>query len=270
MTKSEKNVNWTDVKFLLSTDTFSWFWLDLIFEMAKDSWFDGIDLALWKNFDAWNVRYVKKLVAMYDLPVRIIQTSPKLNKKEMDKALDLCEALNVDTICINSPKFFDYKSYNFIIDNIEQYKSKNKDIKFSIINPVDSSYPPFHIIPKYRFKDIVEIIEKFWCNLWLDISCMDLDDFENDFLKKVDRFVPYVSTLYLSDANQKARHLFPGEWEMKIPELFRRFRREWYSRFVSLKIDLSKVDLSDSDKLSLLLKKAVSYFQDYYVNADVD
>ena len=79
----------------------------------------------------------------------------------MDKALDLCEALNVDTICINAPKFFDYKSYNFIKDTIEQYKSNNKDIKFSIINPVDSSYPPFHIIPKYRFGDVVEIIETY-------------------------------------------------------------------------------------------------------------
>ena len=38
---------------------------------------------------------------------------------------------------------------------------------------------------------------------------MDLDLFESDFLNKVDRFVPYVSTLYLSDADPKAKHLFP-------------------------------------------------------------
>jgi len=268
MLKRNKKIE--DVKFLLSTDTLPGFWLDLVFELAKEAWFDWLDLAIWKNFDAWNVRYVKKLVAKYDFPIKVIQTSSKLNKKEIDKALDLCEAVNVDTICINAPKFFDYKSYYFIRDNIEQYKSKNKDIKFSIINPSDSYYPPFAIIPKYRFNNIVEIIKKYWCNLWLDISCMDLDLFESDFLNKVDRFVPYVSTLYLSDADPKAKHLFPWEWQMKIPELLRRFRREWYSRFVSLKVDLSKIDLSDSDKLDLLLKKAVIYFQDYYVNAMVD
>jgi len=266
----KKNKKIEDVKFLLSTDTLPGFWLDLIFELAKEAWFDWIDLAIWKIFDSLNVRYVKKLVTKYDFPVKIIQTSPRLNKKEMDKALDLCEALNVDTICINAPKFFDYKSYNFIKDTIEQYKSNNKDIKFSIINPVDSSYPPFHIIPKYRFGDVVEIIETYWCNLWLDISCMDLDDFENDFLKKVDRFVPYVSNLYLSDANSSSHHMIPWEWEMKIPELLRRFKREWYNRFISLKVDLSKIDLSDTDKLDLLLKKAVAYFNDYYVNARVD
>lgn len=270
MAKKDKKVDGTDVKFLLSTDTLWGFWLDLVFEMAKNAWFDGIDLAMWKNFDAWNVRYVKKLVSMYDLPVKIVQTSAKLNKKEMDKALDLCEALNVDTICINAPKFFDYKSYNFIIDNLEQYKSKNKDIRFSIINAPVSSYPPFYLIPKYRFNNVVDIIKTYWCNLWLDISCMDLDSFETDFLKQVDRFIPYVSNLYLSDANPKSTHLFPWEWEMKIPELLRRFRREWYSRFISFKINLSKVDMSDSDKLDLLLKKAVTFFQDYYVNANID
>jgi len=266
----KKNKKVWDVKFLLSTDTLPGFWLDLVFQLAKDAWFDGLDLAIWKNFDAWNVRYVKKLVEKYEFPIKVIQTSPKLNKKEMDRALDLCEAVNADTICINAPKYFDYKSFYFINDNIEQYKSKNKDIKFSIINPADSYYHPFSIVPKYRFNDIVDIIQKYWCNLWLDISCMDLDLFEKDFLNKVDRFVPYVSNLYLSDANPKARHLFPWEWEMKIPELFRRFKREWYSRFVSLKIDLSKVDLSDSDKLDLLLRKAVMFFNDYYVNAKLD
>lgn len=36
----------------------------------------------------------------------------------MDKALDLCQELNVNTININAPKFFDYKSFGFIKDNI--------------------------------------------------------------------------------------------------------------------------------------------------------
>ena len=268
MLKKTKKVE--DVKFLLSTDTLPWFWLDLVFELAKDAWFDWLDLAIWKNFDAWNVRYVKKLVTKYDLPIKVIQTSPKLNKKEMDRALDLCEAVNADTICINAPKFFDYKTYNFIKDNIEQYKFKNKDIKFSIINPSDSYYPPFAIVPKYRFNNVVEIIKRYGCNLWLDISSMDLDLFESDFLKQVDRFIPYVSSLYLSDATPTSHHLFPWEWEMKIPELLRRFRREWYSRFISLKVDLSKVDMSDSDKLDLILKKAVEYFDTYYINANLD
>jgi lipocalin len=40
--------------FLLSSDTLSSYGLDLVFEVAKESGYDGVDLALWKNFDAWN------------------------------------------------------------------------------------------------------------------------------------------------------------------------------------------------------------------------
>lgn len=270
MIKKEKMEKWNVWWFLLSTDTLWWCWLDLIFDAAKEAWFDWIDLAIWKNFDAWNVRYVKKLVAKYNLPVKIIQTSSKLNKKEMDKALDLCEALNIDTICINAPKFFDYRAYNFIKDNIETYKSGNKDIKFSIINPKDANF--FAIpLPKYRFSNVVEIIKKYWCNLWLDVSWFDEETFEWDFLRKVDRFVPYMSNLYLCDTTSNWKtHVFPWEWCLKIPELLRKVRAEWYTRYISLKVDMSKVDLADSDKVDLLLKRAVNYYNDYYVNAKID
>ena len=48
--------------FLLSSDTLTGYGLDLIFDVAKQNGFDGIDLAIWKNFDSWNIEYVKKLV----------------------------------------------------------------------------------------------------------------------------------------------------------------------------------------------------------------
>jgi len=66
--------------------------LDLIFDTVKQAELDGIDLAIWKNFDAWNVEYVKKLSHKHELPIRVIQTSDSLNAKELNLALDLCEA----------------------------------------------------------------------------------------------------------------------------------------------------------------------------------
>jgi len=47
---------------------------------------------MWKNFDAWNVDYVKRLSKKYDLPVKIVQVSGNVNEKEINKALDLCDA----------------------------------------------------------------------------------------------------------------------------------------------------------------------------------
>ena len=57
-----------------------------------------------KGFDARDEEYVQKLSLQHEMPVYIVQTSAKLNQKELDKALDICQATNCDTICINAPK----------------------------------------------------------------------------------------------------------------------------------------------------------------------
>jgi len=77
---------------LLSSDTLTGFGLDRVFETAKEIGFGGIDIAIRKNFDAWDPDYVKKLSDKHNLPVKIIQTSSNLNAKEFNLALDLCEA----------------------------------------------------------------------------------------------------------------------------------------------------------------------------------
>ena len=255
---------------LLSTDVLSGFGLDLIFDTAKNAWFDGLDLALWKNFDAWNVSYVKKLSDTHNFPVKIIQTSDSLNKKEMEKALDLCEALNVDTININAPKFFDYRAFNFIKDNIESYKKANKDISFSIVNPIDTSF--FAVpIPKYRFNNISEIVKKYWCDLAFDIAWLDEHTLEDNFMRRVEDFLPYMSTVYLSDKNKEGKsHLLPGDGILKLPTLLKIMKKNNYNRYFSLKVDISKWDLVDAEKLDLIFKKVIRYFQENYLEAKID
>ena len=149
-----------EAKFLVSTDSFSNCGLDLVFDLAKEAGYDGIDLAIRKNFDARNVEYVKKLAIKHEMPVKSIQVSENVNEKELNKALDLCEATGADTIAINAPKFFNIKSFNFLTDNLDTYKKENRHIHFSIINPQDASIFALPI-PKYRFSNIVEIIKKY-------------------------------------------------------------------------------------------------------------
>lgn len=78
-------------KFLLSTDSLSGYGLDLIFSTAKELNFDGIDLAMWKNFDARHIEYVQDLIKKYELPIKVIQISREVNIKEMNQAVDLAK-----------------------------------------------------------------------------------------------------------------------------------------------------------------------------------
>lgn len=213
--------------FLLSSDTLTGYGLDLIFDVAKQNGFDGIDLAIWKNFDSWNIEYVKKLVDKYNLPVKVIQTSKDLNVKEMNQALDLAGLLGVDTITINPPGFFNIKAYKFVVDNLENYKKANPGIKFSIINPEKGTI--LLALPKYRFNSIIKIIKTYHAYLGLDIANMEEEEFESSLLRNINNFIPYVSTLYLADKTQyDSTHVAPGEGVLNIPSLMRKLYHSDY------------------------------------------
>lgn len=188
--------------FILSSDTLPGFGLDLIFDTAKSAGFDGIDLALWKNFDARNVDYVKKLSTNHNLPINVVQTSASLSVKELNQALDICYACGATTIAINAPTFFDFKAYNYITESLAILKKDHPTINFSIINPPTSSYMMLPI-PQYRFTNPIETIKQYGCKLALDISNLSDELLETEFLRKTATFVPHLSVIYLSDRNKQ-------------------------------------------------------------------
>lgn len=255
---------------LLSTDTLSGYGLDLIFQLTKEAGFDGIDLATRKNFDARNINYVKKLSAKHELPIKIVQVSSSINEKEINKALDLCYETKADTISINPPKIFNMKSYNFLLDNLPRLRKENKNIRFSIINPENSNIFALPI-PKYRFTNIVEIIKKYSCYLWLDISNMDTSEFEDNFMRKLREFLPYISTIYFSDKTRLGYwHTLPGEWILKLENFLKRLKEYNYRRHISIKLELSKSDLADAERVLMILKKARKYMQENFDEVELD
>lgn len=255
---------------LLSTDSLPNYGLDLIFSIAKSAWFDGIDLAMRKWFDARDEEYVQKLALEHDMPVYIIQTSAKLNQKELDKALDLCQATNADTICINAPKITDFKAYDFISDNLKNYKDSNPDIHFTILNPKNSKLFALPI-PEYRFSNIIDIVKKYDVYVWLDISNIDEDTFENEFLRKIDDYAPYLSVIYLSDKTKNWRnHLIPWEGDLDLSLFLKRLKKSWYTRPISIKVDFKPTELANKDKLKRQLRKVRYFYDKYFTQADTN
>jgi len=142
--RSKKSMNKAD--FLLSTDTLSGYGLDLIFQIAKEQWFHGIDLAMWKNFDAWSIEYVEWLVKKY-------------------------------------------------------------------------------------------IIKKYSMYLGFDIVHVTEEVLENQFIRKMANFIPYLSVVYLSDVDKHGnKHLPLWEGELKLPMLMKKFKQFEYDSYFSLDI----------------------------------
>jgi hypothetical protein len=95
---------------------------------------------MWKNFDAWQQTYVKELIEKYEMPVPVVQTSRKVNLKEMNEAVDLARTIGSEVVSLNAPEFFNVASGRFVKNHLPAYKHHNKEIKFSIINPEKVNY----------------------------------------------------------------------------------------------------------------------------------
>lgn len=257
-------------KIVLSTDTLSGYGLDLIFQIAKDAGFDGIDLALRKNFDSRNIDYVYKLQTNYDLPVKCIQLSDKTNPREMNIALEMARKCNCDIISINSPSIFNIKSFSFLSNNLKWYRNQNPKIKFSIINPPKENL--FILpIPKFRFSNIVDIIKKYHCYLAFDLVNVDDQLLEVEFMRKIPNFIPYLSMVYLSDKSKTWQtHLPLGDGELKLPNILKKLKQFEYQNIFSVKLELNKRELSDQGKVELILKKCKSYYIEYFKDVIIE
>ena len=194
-------------KFTLSSDTLSGYGLDLIFKIAQKIGFDAVELAIWKNYDARHPSYVKELVDEYKVPISTIQLSRNTNLKEMNQAVELARIVEATKIAINAPGIMNLKTYRFLSQHLPAYKVHNKQLKFSVINPEQVNY--LGIVPKFFFSNQAEIIKKYGLYLGLDIANMDEVALENQFLKKISLYIPYLSTVYLSDVSRSGQTHLP-------------------------------------------------------------
>ncbi len=250
---------------LLSSATFVWYGLDMVFMLAKELDYDGIDLALFNNFDAWSIEYIKRLVDMYNMPVKSIQTSNKINKKEIVYAVELANELKVKNININAPKYYNRRSSKFVQENLPLYQKAHSTLKFSIINPPKNYLLNF--LPEYSFNNMAEILKTYKLNLSLDTSNIEEEKFDIHLIKKIPTFLPYIQWIYLSDKDKKGNwHLPLWEWNLKIPSFLKKLKQLEYDWNFIVKIDIDKKDLADIEKIKLMLKKSKIYFLENYVD----
>lgn len=127
------------------------------------------------------------------------------------------------------------------------------------------------IIPKYHYSNKASIIKKHLMYLALDIANVEETELEEQFMKKMANFIPYLSTVYLGDVDHHGRkHLPLGDGSLKIPQLLKRFKQLEYAGYFSVKLDLSKQELADIEKVRLILQKCRMHVRERYDNATLD
>jgi len=57
---------------------------------------------------------------------------------------------------------------------------------------------------------------------------------------------------------------------MKLPSLLKKLKQNGFYRYISIKIDIDKSDLSDPDKVNLILKKTRTYLRENYEDIKIE
>jgi hypothetical protein len=57
---------------------------------------------------------------------------------------------------------------------------------------------------------------------------------------------------------------------MKLPALLKKLKQSGFYRYISVKVNVDKSDLSDPDKVNLILKKTIAYLKENYVDVKID
>ena len=118
---------------------------------------------------------------------------------------------------------------------------------------------------------MVQIIKKYSMYLGLDISHIQEDALENQLMRKIANFIPYLSVVYLSDVDKTWKwHLPMGAWELKLPLLLKKFKQHEYDGLFSVKLDLDKKTLADIDKVEIILKKCRVYYKEHFQDLKLD
>ena len=252
-------------KILLSSDSLPWYGLDHIFQIAQDSWFDWLDLALWKNFDWRNTKYVKKLVDTYHFWIEVIQVSSDVNAKELWQAIDIAQALWVIRIMINPPKIFNMSSYRLISTVIPEIQKTHPHLIFSIINPKPSTL--FILpIPKFRFSNLDDIWSKYHCSLGIDICHFDGDIMDSEFIKKIANYKDHIGAIYMWDKKWNQDYLPLDQWTLKIASFVKKIATVWIECPLSIKYQLDKNILADPDSIAILFQKGILFMKDHLVS----
>lgn len=252
---------------LLSTSSLQWYGLHRIFDFAKKSWFDGIDLSLTRsNYDLWDEDYIKYLSDSFDVPVLSI-TAPSrwMNEKRVDQIISIANKLKSQVVTFSPPYHTD-KNLNWY----SRYLSKVKrDTHLSVaIKNVESDFIYF-VIPKYKNSTLYEIKKVTW-DTALDLSSVSSESWM-DILKAQKMLWSSMKNIFLSDKRWAHTWILPGTAGggisyLPLESFFMKLKTTGYNGFITLKVKPNELGAGNEERVVQNLDFVKSYYTKHFKN----
>ncbi|MGE3279213.1 MAG: sugar phosphate isomerase/epimerase family protein [Candidatus Altimarinota bacterium] len=245
--------------FLLSTDSLRGYGLNRIFQMAKDSGFEGVEVALdLRQFDTQNAEYLNELQKQYSLPIRVIRTFPNSTIKQTELAISIADAVDAKVVVIEPPRLFDFKYKDWIKKQVPLLRKK---YQLSIALKNGPSEYLWGILPGRAMNNIPDL--QNFKEVCLDVS--NLYGMKLDLMRAYDVMKSYLSHVHLSNVYRGIDHSLLDEGIMPLESFLTKLKRDEYDKDISLVVRPKSISAGDDKAVMKNLQRARKFYDKYMV-----
>ncbi len=252
---------------LLSTSSLVWYGLHKMFSFIKDTRYTWIDLALNnKDYDLWDVKYVKWLIKEFNVPVLSI-TAPSIwmTERKVNTIVSMAKELEAQLITFSPPRITD-KETSWFSRHLPKVK---RDSHLSIaIQNVEPKFL-FLIIPEYKNATFPEIRRITWdttLNLWWITPSSNMD------IMRAQKFLGWsLKNIFFSDRYWSRTWMLPwwawwGVSYLPLESFLMKLKSSGYSSFITMKINPKELWVWNNDKVIRNLGYIKKYYEKHFIH----
>lgn len=246
---------------LLSTSSLKGYGLHKIFDFAKKSGYDGLDISVdFSEFDTFDKEYLARLSA--ESGVKIVSfTMPEkqLTTTQLEFVIHMAEELGVKMVNIHPPHRLE-KEKNWFGEHLAALQKKFANILLNVVNAPPKTW--LFIIAEYGDAR-PETIKKMTEHTALSVANIDPNS-GMDLMRTFYLLGSTMEFIYLSDKKEGDERLFPGEGLAPLESLLIKLSEIKYKGVFSLNLDPKALGAGDNEMVLQNLERAKNYLAKYF------
>lgn len=247
---------------VLSSGSLYKYGLNRIFEFAKETGYDAVEVVMNNVLDTRDVDYLRSLTAHFGLPIAALVTPQNNTPKKMAQALEISAAVECPRLVVRSPLFTEARLAHWFRTQLPRIQSETA-IELCVENPKAGSN---YLLPLYAIRSIEDL--RRYAHISLDTS--HLVSHRLLLLHVYKLINKRVSYIHLSNNFQGQEHWRLEEGDLPLQSFLTYLRKTDYDRPISIKYSLEAVEAGDTKKVREHLAKARAFYDRYYTNASSD
>ncbi len=247
---------------LLSTDSLQGYGLNRIFQFAKETGFDGIELTLDPDdFDTLDAAYIAQVARDADFPVIIVRISTKkfASEKKIRPGIELAVSIGAKRIVLTAPRKSSRGVLSFIRNEAAELREK-LGMSICLRNPRGDLI--FGFLPQDSMNNMKDLKE--FGEVCLDTSYL-MKKRVNP-LQAVEELGEALKVIHFSDAKGESIHLLPSnEGEVPLESLFQKLKKKGFPGDFVLTVSPESLEVQDREKMIAHLRSMKAFYENNFL-----